>query len=551
MTRQNIKRDSDVSLSMKKNAGDLVDITLNDYFQLKNRRAMSSSNMKEFLENNQQNNQRQLWTPKNLNLKAFNFSNDFQRKFVLNTPQNQDKKKRRHISFSEINYKPSYLDVPVQDYDSFISHLKTQLSKIENQDPKNLNNTQQFEIDHDKNKENQKLSNSPKLLQTNRTQKLTQRQSITLCNKQSTSRHLLPYEEQQQRQLDRQEVDFNLKFNKKNLDNQLVEMQSDINNQYLNKIVLPVEHRISYLQKKFRRFVQLKKFQEFIRRVLVIKNMVKTLKLVELRSRCSGTFVKLARVCELKYDRKSRFNKRQERLRWIIERQIQKQIVNHVRYTIVAGILTRFYNKFLLDLKNERVTYPGKPSKVLENETEIDSKNRHSKHLKKNEQSIKDLALLSSGSVTNKQKTLITDQFFHQPTKFGIVFNHVDLEKKFLKNPKLRLGKLQSADDIAHLISAMQSEISSPKRVFGQDTEKVLLPQHLRITEHISQAQQMVRSPKEQNLFSQFLKCLVHVIISKQGIEKRTFICSIKKNEQSFTIKQLIGIFPIITKCWK
>lgn len=55
----------------------------------------------------------------------------------------------------------------------------------------------------------------------------------------------------------------------------------------------------------------------------------------------------------------------------------------------MAGILTRFYNKFLLDIKNDRVIYPGKPNKNFEVEDQAESKNRHVKHGQKQQVPIK------------------------------------------------------------------------------------------------------------------------------------------------------------------
>jgi len=33
-----------------------------------------------------------------------------------------------------------------------------------------------------------------------------------------------------------------------------------------------------------------------------------------------------------------------------------------VRYTVIIGVLNRFYNKFVIDVKNEKINYPGKPT---------------------------------------------------------------------------------------------------------------------------------------------------------------------------------------------
>lgn len=173
------------------------------------------------------------------------------------------------------------------------------------------------------------------------------------------------------------------------------------------------------------------------------------------------------------------------KIRWIIDRQIQKQIVNHVRYTIVAGILTRFYNKFFLDLKNEKVQYPGKPQQKKDENDQPNKLAKFQQNLPSNSKR-RDTKLRQQISIHESptvifQKYNISDLLSHQATKFGIVMNRVDIEDTFKRNPKVKLKKFNNVYEIADLLQIIQnqqegSSRKSSRKIFGDHTDQIIIP---------------------------------------------------------------------------
>ncbi|CDW76794.1 UNKNOWN [Stylonychia lemnae] len=473
--------------------------------------------------------------------------------------------KRRHISFSNFQQaqtKPSYLDVPLDDYENFIQHLEVQLQKV--QCDKEISQDENLSTNNDKRQarplpyeqeQSRLIKNQKERLRQHlqkRIEKLSQIKDKIIQDKkeviQSTEKSIVEQLHfQKEREVDA-DIDYHMKFNKNNLNKQLVDMEQDINQQYLLKVVRPVEATIANFQKAFRRQKQLRKFGQIMERVIILKNFVKKFVHMELKYQCQGTFIILKRLCELKYERKKRFEKKIKRINWINERQVQKLIVNHVRYTVITGILNRFYNKFVIDVKNEKINYPGKPQ-INEKQSkngfhflnQVQAVTRGNTKMKSGLTQLENK--LNKSQMAQGKNNPNSEQLLQTPLpKFAFVSSNLQEELSKLRSqrspqPKMNqtrieVRKLGSTDNIIsqhHLenseISTLSHQFSMVREFHSREGQFNHALTQLGIQQRMTQLNQpIVLQSQHHMFFLQFLKCLKHVEISRQGIEKRSML---------------------------
>lgn len=143
------------------------------------------------------------------------------------------------------------------------------------------------------------------------------------------------------------------------LDENILDMQNSINQQYHEKIYMRVLPQIIKIQNMFRAGVIRTKFRKQVQTFVKILAMFKQFSTYEVRWSFEKFKHHMGRMASLNnYHMRDRLVGRRRREEWLQKRFNQKNNSKQLRFCFVSGIINRFYTKWYANLFNQEPDQP-------------------------------------------------------------------------------------------------------------------------------------------------------------------------------------------------